>query len=1001
MMRSGLFCLLLFTGGNASSSEQQELDDSDLSSNLSMGYMPASVYTENLEPKDFPFIFEQIRASAVNISDHCSFQDVLRHLNLSKNSDLYSLTRPVQHHSHSTWLFLDMKIYAILDVREIDQTLISYIWIYLRWDNEHIWWYPDDFCGLDHILVPAKYLWMPDLTIEEMTEQDKASPSPYLNIKSHGWVEYRNDQVVTSTCKMHVYRFPFDMQSCNISFRSIMYSDEELQLFYKNNNSVITEWTRETMQTQYEWLFVSMSVTNKTVNQFDFKQAMVVYTINMKRRSVLYVANFLLPVLFFLCLDLASILLSDSGGEKVGFKVTVLLAVTVMQLLLNEILPCSSDKIPLIAVFCIGTFTLMLCSLLETILVMYLIEKDATSQDNEPNRNPNLNETKEEEQVEFSGCFRAVQKLHSSASAKVVTPDETSAVAQEGGSNQLAEMSLSFEKLSEELGEIKKTVTLLSSRREDKKSGYWTRDIDISGSPGSHICCAPISHPGFSGFTLMLPTEFLVVLLLTVGGGMASDKVCSYHDVLNYLNLTKANELFSITRPVKDYKKPTEVFLEVLLYAILDVKEIDQTFVPYVWILLVWQNDYINWNPSDFCGIESITLPTEILWKPDLTIEEMTEKDKAPPSPYLTIDNTGKVYVQNDQVLVSTCRMQVYKFPFDVQSCTLSFKSVIHSVDDIRLFHNLNSSVTAEWSRELMRTQYEWLFVDMTVTNKTVSPFGSEQDTIIYTVRNKSSSVIYLTVQLRWRVSVSRLLFEHFFQISMKRRSVLYIVNFLVPVLFFLCLDLTSFMISDRGGEKLSFKVTVLLAVTVMQLILNEILPSSSDRTPLIAIYCIGIFALMMLSLLETILVMYLMEKDSASQDERDENQSVGEHSDESQGRAINLPCCEGEEKKWTQCACICGASAERTPAEPLQDIIGQLTVDSDEKLPYELREVVRLLTLLLQSSKNEGKPGYWTKKIKTINRVYFVFYVTAATLFLVCMFSIWVNGEEQSCTHD
>ena len=69
---------------------------------------------------------------------------------------------------------------------------------------------------------------------------------------------------------------------------------------------------------------------------------------------------------------------------------------------------------------------------------------------------------------------------------------------------------------------------------------------------------------------------------------------------------------------------------------------------------------------------------------------------------------------------------------------------------------------------------------------------------------------------------------------TIKRRSVLYVANFIVPILFFLCLDLASFLISESGGEKLSFKVTVLLAVTVMQLILNDILPSSSDRIPLI-----------------------------------------------------------------------------------------------------------------------------------------------------------------------
>lgn len=53
--------------------------------------------------------------------------------------------------------------------------------------------------------------------------------------------------------------------------------------------------------------------------------------------------------------------------------------------------------------------------------------------------------------------------------------------------------------------------------------------------------------------------------------GAHPDRNCSYQDVLNHLNLTKNNEMFSMTRPVKNYKHPTRVYLEVLLYAILDV----------------------------------------------------------------------------------------------------------------------------------------------------------------------------------------------------------------------------------------------------------------------------------------------------------------------------------------------------------------------------------------------------------------------------------------------
>lgn len=56
-----------------------------------------------------------------------------------------------------------------------------------------------------------------------------------------------------------------------------------------------------------------------------------------------------------------------------------------------------------------------------------------------------------------------------------------------------------------------------------------------------------------------------------VFGAVAGERWCSYQDVLNYLNLTKANELYCLTRPVKDHRQPTVVSVELLLYAILDV----------------------------------------------------------------------------------------------------------------------------------------------------------------------------------------------------------------------------------------------------------------------------------------------------------------------------------------------------------------------------------------------------------------------------------------------
>ncbi|XP_034080271.1 5-hydroxytryptamine receptor 3A-like [Gymnodraco acuticeps] len=263
-----------------------------------------------------------------------------------------------------------------------------------------------------------------------------------------------------------------------------------------------------------------------------------------------------------------------------------------------------------------------------------------------------------------------------------------------------------------------------------------------------------------------------------------------------------------------------------------------------------------------------------------------------------------------------------------------------------------------------MSTESEWFLIGMTVQHQSVQRFHQNQSVVIYTI-------------------------------TMKRRSLLYIVNFLVPVLLLFGLDLGSFVISDSGGEKLSFEVTLLLAVTVMQLILNDILPCSSDKIPLIAVYCIGIFGLMMVSLMETIVVMYLIEKDSASKERKaDKNRSLSEDCGDKQGNY------DGDVKKWTHCACVCNVSDE-PPSELLsvakEDKRSQLMEESNslEKLPDELSEAVKGLALLL-SRKKERKPDYWTRVAKKLDIIFFFVYVTVSALFLVVLFSVWTNAEDE-----
>lgn len=108
----------------------------------------------------------------------------------------------------------------------------------------------------------------------------------------------------------------------------------------------------------------------------------------------------------------------------------------------------------------------------------------------------------------------------------------------------------------------------------------------------------------------------------------------------------------------------------------------------------------------------------------------------------------------------------------------------------------------------------------------------------------------------------------------------------MVPLFYLLVLDLASFFISESRGEKLGFKITILLSISVLLLILKDILPSTEDSLPMIgessaevwahgnlthsrfwrfvaANFCAGIFALVGLSVLEAMLVTFLTDLDS------------------------------------------------------------------------------------------------------------------------------------------
>uniref|UniRef100_A0A493TDD1 5-hydroxytryptamine receptor 3A n=1 Tax=Anas platyrhynchos platyrhynchos TaxID=8840 RepID=A0A493TDD1_ANAPP len=72
-------------------------------------------------------------------------------------------------------------------------------------------------------------------------------------------------------------------------------------------------------------------------------------------------------------------------------------------------------------------------------------------------------------------------------------------------------------------------------------------------------------------------------------------------------------------------------------------------------------------------------------------------------------------------------------------------------------------------------------------------------------------------------------------------------------------MDIVGFYLPPNSGERVSFKITLLLGYSVFLIIVSDTLPATAVGTPLIGIYFVVCMALLVISLTETILIVRLI----------------------------------------------------------------------------------------------------------------------------------------------
>ncbi|NWT81728.1 ACH10 protein, partial [Lanius ludovicianus] len=278
-----------------------------------------------------------------------------------------SALRPVEDTDRALNVTLQVSLAQIIDMDERNQVLTSYLWVRQTWLDAHLTWDKDGYGGIDSIRIPSSYVWRPDIILyNNADEHFGGSMETNVVLRSDGQIMWDSPAITKSSCKVDVSYFPFDGQQCRLTFGSWTYNGNQIDLHNQLDTGDLTDFVENV-----EWEVLGMPATRNVITYGCCSEPYpdVTYTLLLRRRASFYIFNLLLPCIMVSFLAPLGFYLPADSGEKVSLGVTVLLALTVFQLLVAESMP-PSESVPLIGKYYIATMTMITASTALTIFIM-------------------------------------------------------------------------------------------------------------------------------------------------------------------------------------------------------------------------------------------------------------------------------------------------------------------------------------------------------------------------------------------------------------------------------------------------------------------------------------------------------------------------------------------------------------------------------------------------------------------------------------------------------
>ncbi|XP_059377691.1 neuronal acetylcholine receptor subunit non-alpha-2-like isoform X3 [Carassius carassius] len=250
--------------------------------------------------------------------------------------------RPVQHANHSVKVRFGLKISQLVDVDEKNQLMTTNVWLWQEWLDYKLRWNPVNYGGITSIRVPSESIWLPDIVLYENADgRFEGSLMTKAIVRYNGMITWTPPASYKSACTMDVTFFPFDRQNCSMKFGSWTYDGNMVELVLINQ-----QVDRRDFFDNGEWEILSATGVRGSRRDGHLSYPYITYSFILKRLPLFYTLFLIIPCLGLSFLTVLVFYLPSDEGEKVSLSTSVLVSLTVFLLVIEEIIPSSSKRLP-------------------------------------------------------------------------------------------------------------------------------------------------------------------------------------------------------------------------------------------------------------------------------------------------------------------------------------------------------------------------------------------------------------------------------------------------------------------------------------------------------------------------------------------------------------------------------------------------------------------------------------------------------------------------------